>query len=56
MPWKDEIVKSVPLIKDGVFHLPTAPGWGIEIDEEVLKRYPPMKDSSKSGIWSSAES
>ena len=53
VPWKDEIVTVVPSIVDSIFTLPTGPGWGVDIDEEALKRYPPMHDA-KSGIWSAA--
>ena len=53
VPWKDDIVTSVPLVQDGVLHLPLGPGWGIEVDEEALKKHPPMNDA-KTGIWSEA--
>ncbi|XP_065846450.1 D-galactarolactone cycloisomerase-like [Oscarella lobularis] len=54
VPWKDDIVTNVPLLKDGVFHLPSGAGWGVDVDEEALLRYPPIRDSAKSGIWSQA--
>lgn len=53
VPWKDEIVTTVPTIVDGVFQLPSGPGWGVEVDEEALARYPPTNDA-KTGIWSAA--
>jgi galactonate dehydratase len=39
-PACDEIVIDPPVIKDGFFELPTAPGLGIDIDLEELKRHP----------------
>ena len=50
VPWKDEIVTTVPCIVDGVFTLPPGPGWGVDVDEEALARHPPLRDA-KSGIW-----
>ena len=50
VPWKDDIVTTVPRIVDGVFTLPTGPGWGVDVDEEALARHPPLRDA-KSGIW-----
>jgi L-alanine-DL-glutamate epimerase-like enolase superfamily enzyme len=53
--WKDEIVKVVPVIKDGVMQLPMGPGWGVELDEEAIARHPPTR-SATTGIWSSTPS
>eukprot|EP00039_Didymoeca_costata_P033546 m.42879 g.42879 ORF g.42879 m.42879 type:complete len:442 (+) comp9924_c0_seq2:162-1487(+) len=52
--WKDDIVTVVPQICDGVLSLPMGPGWGVDINEEILEKYPPIADNAKSGIWSSA--
>ncbi len=40
VPWKGELVTRVPEIKDGHILLSTAPGWGAEINEEVLRAHP----------------
>ena len=53
VPWKDEIVTSVPELAEGVLELPRGPGWGVDVDEEALRRHPPLNDA-KSGIWSAA--
>lgn len=53
VPWKDEIVTSVPELAEGVLELPRGPGWGVDVDEEALPRHPPLNDA-KSGIWSAA--
>lgn len=38
-PFRDEIVTKKFELKDGYFDVPTAPGLGIEINEEVIKKY-----------------
>jgi L-alanine-DL-glutamate epimerase-like enolase superfamily enzyme len=40
VPWKDELVTAVPAIEDGVLAIPDGPGWGVEIDEDVLRAHP----------------
>jgi L-alanine-DL-glutamate epimerase-like enolase superfamily enzyme len=42
VPWKDELVSPVPRIEDGMFMLPTGPGWGVEVNEEVIRAHPPQ--------------
>jgi L-alanine-DL-glutamate epimerase-like enolase superfamily enzyme len=38
--WKADLVTRPPAIKDGYVALPTAPGWGADINEEVLRAHP----------------
>lgn len=38
-PFRDALAKEPPELKDGMMTVPTKPGLGIEIDEEVVKRY-----------------
>jgi L-alanine-DL-glutamate epimerase-like enolase superfamily enzyme len=41
--WFDQvIVGEFPRQKEGYFDIPTAPGIGIEMDEEVLRANPPI--------------
>ena len=40
VPWRDEIVTGVPEIVGGYVLPPTAPGIGIEIDEEAAAKHP----------------
>jgi L-alanine-DL-glutamate epimerase-like enolase superfamily enzyme len=40
VPWKDELVTAVPEIENGHMKLPTAPGWGADINEDVLRAHP----------------
>ena len=35
VPWKDDLITTVPEIIDGYMTVPTAPGWGGDIDEDV---------------------
>jgi L-alanine-DL-glutamate epimerase-like enolase superfamily enzyme len=41
VPWKDNLVTVVPMIKDGVLAVPQGPGWGTDVNEEALKAHPP---------------
>ncbi len=38
--WKDELVTNIPTIENGELVISKAPGWGTEINEEVLKQHP----------------
>ena len=40
VPWKSTLVTRPPTIKDGHIFLPAAPGWGTDINEEVLREHP----------------
>jgi L-alanine-DL-glutamate epimerase-like enolase superfamily enzyme len=40
VPWKRALVTSPPVIESGSMVVPTAPGWGADIDEEVLRAHP----------------
>jgi L-alanine-DL-glutamate epimerase-like enolase superfamily enzyme len=39
VPWKSALVTCPPTIQDGHILLPTGPGWGADIDEEVLAEH-----------------
>lgn len=39
VPWKDELVTTVPELVDGYMTVPTGPGWGTEIVEDVVEQY-----------------
>lgn len=45
-----EIFTRVPEIKDGAVVVPDTPGWGTEINEDALKRYPPNESISYLGL------
>ncbi|MBI3320843.1 MAG: mandelate racemase/muconate lactonizing enzyme family protein [Candidatus Omnitrophica bacterium] len=40
VPWKDELVTASPEIRDGYLAVSRAPGWGAELNEEVLRAHP----------------
>jgi L-rhamnonate dehydratase len=39
MIMRDELAGPEPRIRDGAFELPTAPGLGVELDEDAVERY-----------------
>jgi galactonate dehydratase len=43
VPWKDELVTRPPVIEQGELVVPTAPGWGADIDEKVVRAHPPRR-------------
>jgi L-alanine-DL-glutamate epimerase-like enolase superfamily enzyme len=40
VPWKKDLVTLAPDIRNGEVFLPTGPGWGADINEEVLRAHP----------------
>ena len=41
VPWRNDLVKQGnPVLEGGYYSVPTSPGWGYEIDEEVAKAHP----------------
>ena len=40
VPWKDNLTTHVPDITDGYMKIPTRPGWGTDLNEEVAKAHP----------------
>lgn len=38
-PWKDELVTKKPEIIDGYMTVPTGPGWGTDLNEEVAQEH-----------------
>ncbi|MFN0313706.1 MAG: mandelate racemase/muconate lactonizing enzyme family protein [Burkholderiales bacterium] len=38
--WKKDLVTKAPVIENGHMLLPTGPGWGADINEEVLRAHP----------------
>ena len=39
VPWKDDLTTHVPDIIDGYMKIPTRPGWGTELNEEVIEAH-----------------
>jgi len=40
VPWREELTTSVPRIDEGVLAIPAGPGWGVEVNEEILREHP----------------
>jgi L-alanine-DL-glutamate epimerase-like enolase superfamily enzyme len=40
VPWRDELVSALPEISAGELRIPAGPGWGVELDEDVLHAHP----------------
>lgn len=40
VPWRDELFTHRPHISNGVLEVPTAPGWGTDVNEKVLADHP----------------
>ena len=40
VPWREELTTAVPEIRGGELAIPTGPGWGADIDEDVLRAHP----------------
>lgn len=43
VPWKDDILTWTPEIIDGYLTVPNAPGWGAELNDDVIKAHPPKQ-------------
>lgn len=39
VPWKDDLTTHVPEIVDGYMKIPTGPGWGTDLNEDVVKAH-----------------
>lgn len=46
VPWRDEIITEPLRINQGRMELNDKPGWGVDIDEEMLAKYPYERGSS----------
>ena len=40
VPWREELTTAVPEIGDGALTIPRGPGWGADVNEEVLRAHP----------------
>lgn len=40
VPWRDDMLTYVPEIENGYLLLPTAPGWGADVNEEFVRAHP----------------
>jgi galactonate dehydratase len=47
VPLREELVTHLPEIKDGYVKIPTGPGWGTELKEEVARKHPWHKPKAR---------
>jgi len=40
VPWRDELFTNLPVVEGGRLKIPTAPGWGTDVNEKVLSKHP----------------
>ena len=40
VPWREELTTAVPAISDGKLTIPAGPGWGVDVNEDVLRQHP----------------
>ena len=40
VPWRETLTTAVPEIADGVLTIPAGPGWGADVNEDVLQEHP----------------
>ena len=40
VPWREELTTAVPEIRDGMLTIPSGPGWGADVNEDVLHEHP----------------
>jgi galactonate dehydratase len=40
VPWREELTTAVPQITDGRLSIPAGPGWGADVEEDVLRAHP----------------
>ncbi len=40
VPWREELTTAVPQIEDGGLTVPAGPGWGADVNEDVLREHP----------------
>jgi galactonate dehydratase len=41
VPWKGDLLTRPPAIENGQMLVPDRPGWGADVNEEVLRAHPP---------------
>jgi galactonate dehydratase len=52
--WRGDLMPCAPRVKNGYYEVPSAPGWGAEVDEAALRAHPEDPDAKLnmfSGGW-----
>jgi galactonate dehydratase len=40
VPWREQLTTAAPVIRDGELTIPGGPGWGVDVNEDVLREHP----------------
>jgi L-alanine-DL-glutamate epimerase-like enolase superfamily enzyme len=40
VPWRETLTTAAPQIENGVLTIPSGPGWGVDVNEDVLREHP----------------
>jgi galactonate dehydratase len=40
VPWRLDLAPGAPRVVNGFYELPTGPGWGVEVNEEIIDAHP----------------
>jgi galactonate dehydratase len=40
VPWRCDLTPGTPRVKNGYYEIPKAPGWGVEVDEDLIRAHP----------------
>src|SRR5262249_328524 len=40
VPWRETLTTAAPQIENGVLTIPSRPGWGVDVNEDVLREHP----------------
>ncbi len=43
--WRAELTSRMPALRDGYYDVPTAPGWGVEVNEQAAAAHPYDRDA-----------
>ncbi len=45
VPWRNDLLTDAPRVTNGYYEVPTAPGWGVTVNEEVIAGHPGDPDA-----------
>ena len=45
VPWRCDLTPGTPRVEQGYYDIPTKPGWGVEVDEELIRAHPENPDA-----------
>jgi galactonate dehydratase len=45
VPWRESLTSGTPRVKDGYYEVPSAPGWGVQVNEAAIAAHPEDPDA-----------